>query len=108
MLGKRERLSRTEIEKTLKLGRRITGPLFDIVYLPSSGAQVSIVVGKKVSLGAVGRHLIRRRLFGALKTLELPPFSLVILTKKPISTASYDAILGTVEEAIGRITKKDV
>lgn len=108
MLGKRERLSRTEIEKTLKLGRRITGPLFDVAYLPSSGPRVSIVVGKKVSLGAVERHLIRRRIFGALKSTTIPSFSLVILTKKPIRAVTYDAIVGSIREVIGRIGKKDV
>lgn len=84
-------LSRAEIAHTMKKGKRANGALFSYVFLPSPVGRASVVVSKKVAKTAVGRNLLRRRAYAALRA-TLPtvavPVSIVCIARAGLSGAS--------------------
>lgn len=67
MFKKTERLSRSEFSEYFKAGKRNHFDYLTIITHPHSALKVVVVVGKKVSKGAVKRNLIRRRIYARLR-----------------------------------------
>lgn len=70
MLAKKFRIgNRERIEQILKKGRRFRSPYFSLHYLPSRSpaSRLAVVVSKKLSLKAVERNKIKRRLYEAIR-----------------------------------------
>lgn len=70
MLSKKQRLSRKEFSLVYKNGRRLNANLFSLVYKKIDTAHIprfSVVVSKKVSKSAVGRHLLKRRVYASVR-----------------------------------------
>ncbi len=67
MFNAKERLSRAAFTEYFKSGRRFQTPALTLIYSPTPKLGVSTVVGKKVSKLAVGRNLVRRRLYAQMR-----------------------------------------
>ena len=83
MLRKTERLPRSAFLPFFKNGKRFHGANLSVVYTPYHSFHAAVVVSKKVSKLAVGRNLIRRRLYGQLRQLRTQKPGVYIVTVKP-------------------------
>jgi ribonuclease P protein component len=75
MLKKQHRLSRLEVEKTLKSGSFFRGKACVIRALPSPVSRAAIAVPKKIAKTAVVRNKLRRYIYTLCKTN--PKFALI-------------------------------
>ncbi len=66
MLKKKERLSRTEFNRSFSIGKRIHCPSLQLIVDANGSFHGSAVVGKKIYKKAVDRNKIRRCLYGVL------------------------------------------
>ena len=61
------------------------------VIIPAEGRGYAVVVSKKAARLSVTRHRIKRRVFAALRTLELPR-ALIVFPRASASSVSYQDI----------------
>ena len=87
MFPRRERLSREQISAALPAGRRVSSKYFTII-LPKEGGGFAVILPKKVARLSVTRHLIKRRVLAALKTLSHPA-ALIIFPKAAVKDIQY-------------------
>ena len=90
MFSRRERLSRAAFPTALSTGRRFSSTNFSVV-LPKESRGYAVVVSKKVARLSVTRHLIKRRVLEALRTLPLPS-SIIVFPKTAVSRMSYQDV----------------
>lgn len=71
MLAKRYRVPASDIRRILKNGKRLRYPWFDILYEKSerAGLLYACIVSTSVDKRAVGRHMIKRVVSEAMRTL---------------------------------------
>ncbi|MDO8231836.1 MAG: ribonuclease P protein component [bacterium] len=100
MFPRRERLSREYISAALPAGRRVSSKHFTAV-LPKEGRGFAVIVPKKVARLSVTRHLIKRRVLAALKSLPHPT-SLIIFPKASVKDIQYKDI----KEELGTLLSK--
>lgn len=97
MLSKKQRLSRKEFSLLYKNGKRGNTKLFSFIYKKTDKKpQFSVVVSKKVSKKSPQRHLIKRRVYSAIREFlaEYPDFSysVILLTLPSIKESKYNEI----------------
>lgn len=79
----------------MKTGKRAHAALFSFTYLSSPRAGAAVVISKKVAKTAVGRNLLRRRTYAALRIVMpklLTPISLVCIAKPALVGTSVREI----------------
>lgn len=91
MLPKEKRIPRELFDAVFRSGVRTAGHFCTIIKTPSSGtptvsgARYAVVVSKKIEPTAVGRNLLRRRIYellGMIDTEEKPQGAFIVLVKK--------------------------
>lgn len=80
MLPKRSRLTAAEVRQVLKTGRAARGTGITLKYEAAEGAQVAVVVSKKVAKGATERNRLRRLVYRSLPS-SLPRARMVLFVQ---------------------------
>ncbi len=96
MFPRSERLSRGSFPEALA-GKRLSTDHFSLVISQTPG--YAVVVSKKVARLSTARHLLRRRVVAALRTLALPP-GLIVFPKSSAVSLAYRAIRAELAEAL--------
>jgi len=65
-------------------GKKISSPLFGLVYLKSKESKFGWIVSKKISKKAVDRNKIRRRLAEAVKNNWIDGYKILFLVRSEI------------------------
>lgn len=106
---RRERLSRAMFPAILSNGRRFSSAHFTAVLsaakdkiVSNSNQGYAVVVSKKVARLSVTRHLIKRRVLHALKTLPLPR-TLILFPRPSIVGIHYKDIKTELENLLSKI-----
>jgi ribonuclease P protein component len=105
MLPKSDRLKRKDF-KELKNTKRVHGTFFFGVHtppIPGSKGLVAVIISKKVAPKAADRHLLKRRVMHALRSLTPRPYSLTITAKTGSNSLSYSAILNELKALLASI-----
>jgi ribonuclease P protein component len=89
MFSKRKRLARGDFN-VAKTGRKIHGKHF-LIVIPHEAKGYAVVVSKKTAKLSTERHLLKRRVLAALRSLPLPP-GLVVFTKDSALELSFSDI----------------
>ena len=105
MLSKKQRLSRKEFSLIYKNGKRVSTPLFYFIYKKAQErSRYSVVVSKKVSKSAVGRHKIKRRVYSILSEyIKQHPTHIydgIFIMSPQVSKESVDTIKQTVVKTL--------
>ena len=87
---RRKRLKRVVFPSALKSGPRVSSSNFTAT-MPKGVSGYAVVVSKKVSHLSVTRHRIKRRVFSALRILQLPP-ALILFPKASVADMTYQDI----------------
>jgi len=66
MLSKKRRVTKKDIEKIVRGGRKIDSSSFLLRYIPSPSFQLSPVVSKKISKKAFSRNRMRRMVYNII------------------------------------------
>ena len=108
MLSKKQRLSRKEFSRIYKNGKRVSTPLFYFIYKKSDKkARYSVVVSKKVSKSAVGRHKIKRRVYNILSAYikQYPEhiYDGIFIISPQITKESIDTITQTIVKTLNSL-----
>ena len=86
---------RQDFQAVKEKGALIQGPFFSLIYLsPAKQTQIGFIVSRKISLRAVDRNRIRRRLAEAIRSHlnSLKPAKIIILAKKNAQEANFAEI----------------
>jgi len=69
MFARKNRIPRNELEIIIKQTRSIGGDFFNVKFLPNEldFPRFSIIVSKKVAKSSVLRHLLKRKMFSAVR-----------------------------------------
>lgn len=108
-LSAKYRLSdKSEIKKTLKMGKRLDSDLFYIKFLPNSAnlSRFAIITGLKVSKSAVLRNRIRRRLSEIIRLniLEVKSgYNIVLMIKPRALSQEYKNLKGALIKELSKI-----
>lgn len=95
MFPTNKRLSREIIKKAISNGSKYYSELFLIKYIDNDldTSRFAVVVSKKVSKSAVGRHLVKRRFVNVLNNMkEINIKDYVILVSPKSKIALYEEI----------------
>lgn len=101
MFSRRERLSRAAFPTALTSGRRFSSANFSVV-LPKESRGYAVIVSKKVARLSVTRHLIKRRVLEALRTLPLPS-SVIIFPKTTVGRMPYKDVKAELATLLSKI-----
>jgi len=111
VFSRRERLPRSKFPALLKHGRRFSSEHFTAVLstikdhvLPNGTYGYAVVVSKKVARLSVTRHLIKRRILHALKTLPLPK-NLILFPQPSIVGVHYQDIKIELANLLSKINR---
>jgi ribonuclease P protein component len=94
---RKKRLLRSLFPAALATGRRISSTHFTAVIpknteaLPAGRQGYAVVVSKKVAKLSVTRHMIKRKIVSALRTLKLPP-ALIVFSRSSLDGVHYKDI----------------
>lgn len=91
MLPRGKRLTRDDF-KGLKMGNRLHGEHFTLVYIPSQTSKIGVVISKKAVPKAVSRNLLKRKLSHVLRTAVYPNHSIVVYVKKGADKKTFAEI----------------
>lgn len=105
MLPKHHRLPASSIRNVLKRGVRISNEHMSCVYIKNQKEhpRFAFVVAKKHEKTAVNGTKTKRMLrsaIGALLLEGIAPVDSVIITKKPLSSLSYQRVFRSVEQLL--------
>jgi ribonuclease P protein component len=106
MLKKKERLTRTEFDRSFSSGKRTHTPYFQIISSPSDSFHGSVVVGKKVYKKAVDRNRLRRQLYSVLYHFHKNNASTktyILITKPTITSIPHRAVTDILRETLEKI-----
>ena len=110
MISKNQRLGRKLFAGVWKGGRRITSPLFSVVFVQNidfTSNRFAVVVPKKVVSSAVNRNKIRRRVYGGLRKyislLNSTSFSIILIAKSSMADKTYKEVVAEVEKVLNKI-----
>lgn len=67
MFSKKERINTERFTEIIQLGNTIRSTALYIKFIPGEQKRFAVVVPKKLEKGAVGRHLLKRRIAASLK-----------------------------------------
>jgi ribonuclease P protein component len=104
-MPKKHRLSGAEIRR-LSPEKRLNSSLFSLSASKNAvtGTKVACVVSKKVSMKAVVRNTVKRRMRTALRTVSLPEgLSLILTAKKPAAEAPLATVRDDVASLVERL-----
>ena len=112
MIAKKYRFhSRGGIKYTYRNGKTIRGAKISLVFTANSRnhQRFSVVVSKKVLKSAVGRNLIRRRVYEAIR-LELTNFKpnldcLFIINNKDVAIIPFSELQALVRDLLSKTIK---
>ena len=90
MFSKKDRLSREDFPIALKTGRRRSSPHFLILF-PEGVRGYAVVIPKKIVRLSSARHLLKRQIIEAIRSLPLPA-SLVIFPRSSVRGVHYEDI----------------
>jgi len=87
MLSRSHRISGREIEKIIKNGKVIHSPFFTIRFYSNKvekNVKMTVIVPVKIAKTSVLRHLVRRRMYEAVRPLveKIKPENLIIIFAK--------------------------
>ncbi len=106
----RGRLSRAEVGRVLRFGRKVSAPHLSLAALARDGSPSSafaIVVSKKIASRAVSRNRLRRRL---RETLRRHPFSsplaIVLVARAGAGELSFTDLAAEVSLAVSRLSSR--
>ena len=103
VFSRRQRLSRPDLSLALNKGRRFSSEHFTITTSPHQHGY-AVVVPKKVARLSVRRHLIKRRVSEALRSLSpLLPASLIVFVRSTPDEHMYDSIRMELESLLSKI-----
>lgn len=108
MFAKAYRVGRADFDDLLKSRIRYHGEFCTLIYTPTLPFAVSVVVSKKVSKLAVKRNLIRRRVYGRVRTVlkTLPNNGVYIFLIKPnTKIATKSNFLSDIDSVLAQIAK---
>jgi len=106
MLPKTQRITKALFDEIYKKGRICHSAFFTLRVLDTHTTRLSrfsVVVGKKVERGAVGRNRLRRRGYAILRTLPTKDGMLgIVMPKKEVIELTF----GEYKEALMEVLKK--
>lgn len=110
MLGKKNRIQKSDIPKIVRSGDRIKGSMFDIKYVANADIvppKFAIVVSKRIEKRAVARNTIKRKfraaLFELVRNGDIDSGQYIILTN---DNKLIDVESGDLREMIREMLRK--
>jgi ribonuclease P protein component len=102
MLSRSSRLTREAFKAVFERGKRKRLPYGQVLFMPAGDFRAAIVVSKKVEATAVGRNLLRRRLYAALDALKAEGRTghIVFIAAAPLKGAPTALATETLQDAI--------
>ena len=93
MLQKTHRIRRSAFSP-ISAGKPLFSPLFSVKYRKNihTISRFSVVVSKKVEKTAVGRNLLKRRVYSVLKMAEKEPIQAIFYLKKESKGADFKTL----------------
>lgn len=104
MLPKSKRVERRLFKPLLESKRAAHSPHFSLRSASSESARASVSVSKKVSKSAVVRNKVRRRVYSALRDMEMPRRMLLFIAKPGAEKVKGEALTNELEKLIRSIT----
>jgi len=102
MIARRNRLARADFPTLLKSGKRAFSEHFSIIY-SDVVCGYAVIVSKKIIKTAIGRHLIKRRVFSIL-CANTTPRGCVVFAQKGAQELSFSKIKKEINLLLGDIT----
>ncbi|MBI4086889.1 ribonuclease P protein component [Candidatus Kaiserbacteria bacterium] len=100
MVAKKQRLDRASFTVAYARGRRTHMPGLFSVHMPAAVFKAAAIVGKKVSKTAVGRNLLRRRMYAALSALKPRNAHIILVAKPPAASYTYERLETEIKTAL--------
>lgn len=104
MLPRAKRLSRADFGTTLQ-GKRAVSAHFSVTAAPSPEARAAAVVSKKVAKRSVDRHLLKRRILGAIAPHLHPGRSVIVYARAGSLALPYRALKDELSELLTKLPK---
>lgn len=94
MFPAKNRLAAAEVALLTRGGALVQNQFLALRYQASEVSAAAVVVSKKVARSAVMRHLVRRRVYAALRELGFleTQRALVVITRKGVTNLSYSQL----------------
>ena len=96
-------------EAVFRTGRRVEGLYLTLVVAPSAvpGGRTGYVIGRKVSVRAVDRNRLRRKLREVVRALRpaLPALDVIVRVKRGRSRAEQDAATAEAARLLGALVR---
>lgn len=104
MFKKSDRLTTQEFQAVIDNGKTVRIDTAHLKYLPTETKKFAVAVPKKIVKTSVGRHLVKRRIFAALKVHKehFPVGHYILFASKEL----VDANLQTLESIIGSLAER--
>ncbi len=114
MLKRSKRIQgKIRVQAILKEGQSASHPFFVLRKLPNDldRTRYAIVLSKKLEKSAVKRNKKRRQIYEIIRLLEkeslvpnAPSFDIVLLARKPVPTASFEALQQNIRALLTTLT----
>jgi len=103
VFARTKRLPRAAFPAALLKGRRVSSEHFTVVF-PETVQGYAVVISKKTARLSVTRHRIKRRVYAALRTLNLPK-SLIVFPRSSADSVSFQDMKAELAELISKATR---
>lgn len=105
MFKKTNRLTTPEFQSVIDTGRTIRVDSAHLKYVPADIQKFAVAVPKKIVKTSVGRHLVKRRIFAALKSRQsqFPAGHYIIFASPELvkaSTETIGSIIGSLAQRV--------
>jgi ribonuclease P protein component len=102
MLPKKERLSRSEFNRFIFSGKKISSPSFQLIHAKSVTFHASVVIPKKVERRAVRRNKLRRQMYDIVRRNKKGGMRgiFIFIARNGIERRSYQEIKNEIEKSI--------
>lgn len=100
MLPKISRINTSRFSEIVKSGKNLSFGPFYLKFLPNPEVRFAVVVPKKAIKGAIKRHLLKRRVFNAIKDNKhlFSPSDYIIFVTKEVENLSFEQISVKIKE----------
>jgi ribonuclease P protein component len=109
MFPRRARLSRVDFAALAsdRSAKRASTAHFSAVCKEDGDVSgCAVVISKKVEKGSVRRHLLKRRILSAIKTVYLPAQALIVYAREGSGTLPFSELSVELQNLLARVSSK--